>query len=383
MHEHSNHEVPKKVALTSICIDIIIFGVKLWIGIAVGSIALLSDAFHTLSDSLSSGAVYLGLKISEKPADEGHPFGHGRADHLALLVVGILLVVVAVKFMSDGAMALMVGPETISMEKLFFVIIIVTAVVKEVMGEISYYVGRKESVESLKADAWHHRSDALTTVLVLAAIYGSQIGFPELDPLMGMVIAVILGYIGTSYLRKGADKLLGRAPSEELLKDIKQKSKAVEGVKDVHGIKVHDYGDHMAISLHMDPEPGTLKQAHRVTHLLTDILEREFSASVDVHLDPWEIPEKEIENMVRDVVNKRRDVKNPHRISISEGEEVILLSFHVELPRRKDVSQAHGISVDLETEIEYLLKQNLKVPISVQVHIEPCDMSCDLCDISE
>ncbi len=383
MHEHTHHEVPKRVALTSICIDIVIFGIKLWIGIVVGSLALLSDAFHTLSDSLSSGAVYAGLKISEKPADEGHPFGHGRADQLALLVVGILLVVVAVKFMSDGALALIVGPETISMEKLFFVIIILTAVVKAVMGEISYHVGRKESVESLKADAWHHRSDALTTILVLAAIYGSQIGFPELDPLMGMVIAVILGYIGTSYLRKAANKLLGTAPPEELLKDIKERSTVVEGVRDVHGIKVHDYGDHMAISLHMVPEPGTLKQAHRVTHLLTDILEREFSASVDVHLDPWVIPEKEIEGIVTDVVNKRRDVKNPHRISISEGDEVILLSFHVELPRKKDVSQAHGISANLEIEIEGILKRKLKVPISVQVHIEPCAMSCDLCEISE
>ncbi len=383
MHEHTHHEVPKRVALTSISIDIVIFGIKLWIGLAVGSLALLSDAFHTLSDSLSSGVVYVGLKISEKPADESHPFGHGRADQLALLVVGILLVMVAVKFMSDGALALIVGPETISMKKAFFAIIIITAVVKEVMGEISYYVGRRENVESLKADAWHHRSDALTTFLVLAAIYGSQIGFPQLDPVMGMVIAVILGYIGTSYLRKAANKLLGTAPSKELLKDIKRKSTAVEGVRDVHGIKVHDYGDSMAISLHMDPEPGTLKEAHRVTHLLTDILEQKYSASVDVHLDPWEMPEKELTAIVTETVNKRRDVKNAHRISISEGDEGILLSFHVVLPRQKDVSQAHDIASSLETEIETVLKRKLGIPISVPVHIEPCDTDCDLCEISE
>ncbi len=380
MHDQS-HNLPKKVALTSITIDIILFAIKLWIGLLVGSLALISDSFHTLSDSLSSGAVYIGLKISEKPPDDRHPYGHGRADQVALLVVGILLIVVAVTFLTEGAMALLTEVSPISMDKIFFVIIIITAVVKEVMGEISYYVGKKNAKDSLKADAWHHRSDALTTVLVLAAIYGSQVGFPHLDPIMGIIIAIILGYIGMAYSRKAVNKLLGMAPSETLLNEIKRSSEYMAGVKSVHKIRVHEYGDRMAISLHMEPEPGSLKEGHRIVHRLTDKLEEKYPASVDVHLDPWEIPVKEIKETVKSILNKRKDAKEPHHITISEGQENILISFHLVLPRQKDVAKAHETVSKIEREVERELKKILGFSASVQIHVEPCEEECELCEL--
>ncbi len=382
MHDHS-HEMPKKVALTSITVDIILFAIKLWIGLLVGSLALLSDAFHTLSDSLSSGAVYAGLKISEKPPDEGHPYGHGRADQVALLVVGILLVIVAVTFMTEGAMALITEVSPISMDRLFYIIIILTAVVKEIMGEISYYVGKKNAKDSLKADAWHHRSDALTTVLVLVAIYGSQIGFPYLDPMMGIIIAIILGYIGISYSKKAVNKLLGTAPSEVLIKDIRRRSIAVKGVKNVHGIRVHDYGERMAISMHMEPEPGSLKEGHRIAHQLTENLEEEYPASVDIHLDPWMIPVEEIESAVKSILDTKKDTKEPHRIEISEAQEMVFVSFHLVLPRKKDIGKAHETVSRIEREVENELISKMGFPVSVQIHIEPCEEDCELCRLEE
>ncbi len=382
MHEHS-HEMPKKVALTSISIDVVLFAIKLWIGLLVGSLALMSDAFHTLSDSLSSGAVYAGLRLSEKPPDKGHPFGHGRADQVALLVVGILLVVVAVKFLTDGALALLTEASPIDMDRLFFIIIILTAVIKEVMGEISYYVGKKSAKDSLKADAWHHRSDALTTVLVLAAIYGTRMGYPQLDPAMGIVIAVILGYIGISYSRSATNKLLGAAPSKALTDDIRRRSVEMEGVKEVHGIRVHDYGDRMAISIHMEPEPGSIKQGHRTVHELIDKLKKEYPASVDVHLDPWDIPEEEIERIVKRIIRSRDDSTDPHRISVSEGIDNILVSFHLVLPRQRDVATVHETTSIIERDVSSELEKKLGFPVSVQIHIEPCDEECELCEVED
>ncbi len=380
MHDHS-HDLPKNVALTSIIIDILLFTIKLWIGLLVGSLALLSDAFHTLSDSLSSGAVYAGLKISEKPPDEKHPYGHGRAEQVALLVVGILLVVVAVTFMTDGIMALLTEISPVRMESLFFMIIIFTAVVKEMMGEISYYVGKKSAKDSLKADAWHHRSDALTTVLVLAAIYGSQKGFPFLDPMMGIVIAVILGYIGFTYSKKAVNNLLGAAPSEVLINDIRRRALDLKGVKDVHGIRVHDYGERMAISMHMEPEPGSLKGGHRLAHKLTEKLERDYPAAVEIHLDPWDIPIQEIEAMVRTILQNRKEAKEPHNITISEGENHIMVSFHLVLPRQSNFEKAHSLVSRIEKEVETKLKTQMGFPVSVQIHVEPCNENCELCGL--
>ena len=185
----------KIIALVSIILNIAIFGTKGFIGLGVGSLALMSDSLHSFSDSASSLAVYLGLKISEKPADETHPFGHGRAEHVALLAVGLMLLIAALKFMTDGAMALMKGTEPIEMNFVFYVIVGITAVIKEVMAEASYIIGERLDSDSLKADAWHHRSDAITTVLVLGSIYATHLGYPMLDPIAGIGISVLLGYI--------------------------------------------------------------------------------------------------------------------------------------------------------------------------------------------
>lgn len=358
---------PKTVAFASICLNMIIFSVKFYIGTLVGSLALISDSFHTLSDSLSSMAVFLGVKISEKPPDKKHPYGHGRADLIALMVVGILLIFAALNFLVDGITSLLAGPQEIYVERLFFTVIVFTAILKLVMGELSYKVGSRYGVESLKADAWHHRSDALTTFLVLFTLYGAQIGFPVLDTVAGIMISLVVGYIGLSYLKKTTDRLLGRAPSDELVDDIKKRSEDMAGIHSVHGITVHDYGDRMAISLHMVPEPGTSNEAHRTAHELTDFLKYTYKASVNVHLDPWGVPEDRIKALISEMIESNADPLEVHKIDLMEGDSAFFLLISLTFPVHMNLEEATGISERIEKESRDLIfhKTGIKFDVSV------------------
>ncbi len=373
----------KIVAFSSILLNVVIFVVKIYIGLLVGSLALLSDSMHSLSDSASSIAVLLGLYIAEKPADEEHPFGHGRADQVAVLAVGIILVLAAITFLSDGIQSILVGPEPIFMGRSFYFYIFLTAVAKEIIGEISYYVGKKTRSDALKADAWHHRGDALTTILVIGAIYGSGRGYLFLDPLAGIGIALLLGYIGGSYIKKATNKLLGEKPSKELLDDIKSVSIEQSGVTDVHNIHVHEYGDKKAISLHMHSVPGTTMKGHEIAHTLENKLEREFNADVEVHFDPWEPPVKGIKDDVIQIVKDRKDVKDIHKIEISETEDGLLISFHLIVPKHSKVGEAHDKITDVERSIKNILKDKIPAEVKIQVHVEPCEEDCEYCDIGK
>ncbi len=363
----------KLVALGSIILNIGIFGVKLYLGLLIGSLALLSDAFHSVSDSASSVAVYIGLAISEKPADEEHPHGHGRADQVAVLVVGIILIITALTFLSDGFQSLAIGPDPLAMSDRFYLYIFLTALAKEVIAEVSHWVGKKTGRDSLKADAWHHRGDAITTMMVIGAIYGSEVGFLFLDPLAGIGIAVLLGYIGISYIKKSTNRLLGTKPSSKIIEEIEKMASETEGVREVHKINVHDYGKDKAISLHMKSDEGTVRSAHEVSHRFEEKLEKRFGSTAEVHLDPANIPRKKIESLIQENVEKYENILEAHRIKITESQDKFLISLHLVLPEDISIKEAHNLATSFERDIEKKSKEEIKSDIEIQAHVEPED----------
>lgn len=369
-----NNEKGKFVAIGSILLNVVIFSVKIYLGLIIGSIALLSDSVHSISDSASSIAVYLGLKISEKPADEQHPHGHGRADIIAVLVVGIILIFTALAFLTEGVEAFLGRTHPLEdIPRHFYLYIILTAVAKEVMGEVSYFVGKKTGSDSLKADAWHHRGDAITTILVVGAIYGSELGIWFLDPLAGIGIAILLGYIGVSYVKKSTDRLLGTKPSKDLIDNIKKVSTDVDGVKDVHNIQVHDYGSDKSISLHMKSNKGTIRSAHMVSHKLEKKLKEKFGSTAEIHLDPVSIPREKISELVEDISNEYDNILEIHKLEIAENTEKILISFHLIVPEELTIKESHEMATEFEKELLNKATSKFDANVEVRAHIEPED----------
>ncbi len=153
----------------SIIGNILLFGLKYWAGIVTGSLALIADAWHTLSDSISSVIVLIGGRISRKPADDDHPFGHGRAEHISAIIIGVILAVIAFEFVVSAVGKFGKHEKTV-FGTFAWVATIISIVVKEAMAQYAFWAAKKTNSTILKADGWHHRTDALSSVIILIGI---------------------------------------------------------------------------------------------------------------------------------------------------------------------------------------------------------------------
>ena len=161
-----NKKIGYIAAWTSVVLNAILFGIKYWAGSQAHSNAMIADAWHTLSDTLTSFIVIFGFWISAKPPDKNHPYGHGRAELIAAIVIATLLAVVAFKFIYQSIERLY-NPITTNYSFIVLLIFSLSIILKEAMAQFSYKVGKKLNSESLKADGWHHRSDAIITLTIV------------------------------------------------------------------------------------------------------------------------------------------------------------------------------------------------------------------------
>ncbi|MGM0377840.1 MAG: cation diffusion facilitator family transporter, partial [Bacteroidota bacterium] len=192
---------------TSIFLNVLLFGIKYWAGIVSNSVALLADAWHTLFDSVSSLAVLLGLKVSKIPADRKHPFGHGRAELIASLIVGILLAMVGFNFLGESIMKFQ-EREVFNYGPVAIWVTVASVIVKEVMARYSIIIGKEIRSNSLKADGWHHRSDSISSIVILIGIFlGDK--FWWIDSVLGIFVSGMIFYTTYSIMKETVSILLG------------------------------------------------------------------------------------------------------------------------------------------------------------------------------
>ena len=270
----------------SIIFNTLLFAVKYWAGVVSGSLALLADAWHTLSDTISSIVVIVGAKISAKPADEEHPFGHGRADLISSVIIGVLLAVIAFNFIVESIKKLS-GHEGAYYGTIAIVVTIVSIVVKELMARFSYWTAKKTGNPSLKADGWHHRSDAVSSVVILIGIFVGKHWW-WVDAAMSIVVSILIFYAAYEVIRKGANPLLGEIPEEETLEKLDAIATEVAGQNTyLHHVHVHRYGDHIEITLHIRlPKDFSLEKAHLIATGLERKIDEEMNMEATIHMEP-------------------------------------------------------------------------------------------------
>ena len=259
---------------------------KFAVGAATGSASMLANAVHTASDIVTSVVVIVGFKVSSKGPDEKHPYGHGRVEYLVGLFVAVALIGVGLGFIWDAYRRLAGGT---SMQPSLAAIFVAlgSILIKELMYRFAGALGRLIGSEALIADAWHHRSDAFTSLLVLVAVSGAYFRLHWIDPAGALVVAGFIIYTGVGIARQAYDKLIGAAPSTDLLGKLEEEALSVEGVLDVHDLEVHDYGSYKAVTLHVRVGRDTsLHRAHEITHQVQERLEKKFHSRVTVHPDP-------------------------------------------------------------------------------------------------
>ncbi len=276
----------ERTAIVSLILNTVLFGIKLWAGIVSNSVALVADAWHTLSDSISSVAVYIGLRVSARPADKKHPYGHGRAEIISAVVVGVLLAVIGFNFLLESIMRLRSHVE-VHYGTVAIVVTIISIVVKEAMAQYSVFVGKRTHSKALIADGWHHRSDAISSAVILAGIFlGRKIWW--IDGVLGLAVSLMLFYTTYIILRDAVSVLLGESLDRSMKKEIKKLSKEItDHDMHPHHFHAHQYGSHTELTFHIFlPAEMTLKEAHDIASKYEEAVYEKYGMETTIHIEP-------------------------------------------------------------------------------------------------
>ena len=359
-------------AWVSIVGNTLMAAVKFVLGWWINSVALIADAGHTLSDTLTSVVVLVGFRTARRPVDREHPHGHGRMESIATLIIATLLAVVGIEFLIQSVKRL-ITPAPMTVSYLAVVIMLLSALAKEWMARFSIDLGKRIRSSALKADAWHHRSDAVASFLVALAIIGVACGYTRLDGVFGVAVSLLILYTGIDLIRSSASYLIGESPDEQTLAEVRHAAQSVPGVVSLHDIELHDYGEHKDVSLHIEVHAATsVIQAHEIAHAVEDAVNRRLHVSTVVHVDPLhEVPPlasaREVGAIVEAVLAEEPEVGGYHGLTVAGtavGTGVV--HFHVTVDGRMALARSHEISHRLNRRVSARLPG-----CQVTIHMEP------------
>jgi len=304
---------------TSIVINILLFAVKMTIGLSIKSVALIADAIHTLADSATSVVVIIGFKIAKKPSDREHPFGHGRMESIATLIVSVLLFIAGFELMEKSIHSI-ARPQESTASLSVILIIAGTIIIKELMARFSYQLGDIIDSQALKADALHHRTDVFATGLVVVALIASRLGFHRVDGIMGAFVSLIIFYSAYVIAKEAINPLLGEAPSAETLKEIERLANGYEGVLGVHDIIYHKYGQTVIVSLHLEvSDKESAFDLHELSEAVEEEIGQKIGGTIIAHIDPINVDHPKyhaIEREIKEIISKDRRVSSFHDLRI-------------------------------------------------------------------
>jgi len=278
--------------ILSVFVNAVLFVIKLWAGILTNSIALVADAWHTLSDSLTSIFVVFSARLSSRKPDKQHPFGHGRWEQISSIFIAFILGIIAYDFFINSIDRLQ---NRESYDDVIFgtVAIAVTAVsiiVKELLAQYAFYLGRKTNNVIIKADGWHHRSDSLSSAVVLIGIiitrFTTQLWW--MDGVLGVFCALAIFYAAFQIMKESITKLLGEEPEQELIDKITMEVKKVYD-KDlqIHHFHLHNYVTQMELTLHIKLDNNmTIENGHKIATDIENMIKDKFDIVATTHIEP-------------------------------------------------------------------------------------------------
>jgi cation diffusion facilitator family transporter len=343
----------------SVLVNTILFILKMTIGILVGAVSVIADAVHTLSDVISSAVVIWGFKQTEKPADVEHPYGHGRAEYIATLIVAVLLCVAGIEFI-EASIERIRNPQLVSSAWWMIIVLSATVILKEFTAQYAEFLSSKIASGTLHADAWHHRTDALSSLLVVGALIAGKYGYSAVDGWAGLGVALFLIYTGIEIAKDAVDDLIGKPPTSEDIESIRQIVMSVDGVLGAHDITIHSYGHDKFASVHVeiDAERSTAA-AHDISEEVEDKLEQALGVEPTVHMDPVQ-PGNPLVQDIQSFLNQNwkedERITDIHDIRVVETENhhVILLGINVKvgLSQKKIIACCRSLENDLKDKFQ-------------------------------
>lgn len=297
MHQHHHHQAEKgadrskhavKVTLIGSAIDLLLGVAKLMVGALINSQALIVDGIHSLSDLFTDGMVLVIAKISHQAPDEDHPYGHERFETLGTVILGGFLVAIAGALVYDSIMRLFSNGEPLENGMIGIAIAAISIISKEWIYRFTLKVGNAINSPLLIANAWHSRSDALSSVVVLVGLLGVIAGFPILDLIAALLVAFLIGKIGWDLSWSSIKQLVDTALPQETVDEIRNEILQVDGVIDAHDLRTRQLGPHVAVDVHVQVDANiSVSEGHEIGEWVESRIKEKFPEVTDVvfHID--------------------------------------------------------------------------------------------------
>jgi len=354
--------------MVGIFLNLLLFLGKFLAGTLSRSIAITADAFNNLSDAGSSCVTLAGFKMAGAKPDVGHPFGHGRIEYIAGLIVSGAIIIMAFELVQNS-ISRIIHPKPVEFQVLTAVILFFSILVKLYMAYYNYRIGRKLDSAAMRATATDSLSDTCaTTVVLLSAIVG-EIWDIQIDGYCGVLVGIFIFCAGVSAARETLNPLLGQAPDEALVSQIEETVLSHPEICGIHDLLVHDYGPgRLMISLHAEvPAEGNILELHDVVDNAEGELRRNLNCDAVIHMDPVvteDVHILELKHTVEKLIHDMDDVITMHDFRVVTGPTHTNLIFDVVVPYEYKISD-EDLTEQIQKRARALLGENHYVVIQV------------------
>ena len=303
---HSEETV--KAGIFGIAGNVILFLIKIILFFFSGSIAILADSFHTLTDSISSLLMLAGIYKSRTPPDREHPYGHGKTEYFVMVFMAIILVFAGFMFSKEAALRIM-NPIELKIDVWILTGLLFTILIKEAMSLYAFRVVRRTGSKIVQVDAWHHRFDTITSVFVLFSLIVQRFGIVRMDGIAGFVVGILIAALGFKFLKDAYDRIIGVPPSIDMVNGIKEIAMGVEGVRAVHDFIISNVESFPIITFHIEVDRNlSVEKAHSVADEVEKMVQKEYGGVCVVHVDPA-CEDQSVREMLKCLKERIKDVE--------------------------------------------------------------------------
>lgn len=322
--------------MVGIAVNLVLFAVKITAGILSGAISIVADAFNNLSDAGSSIATLLGFKLAGRPADEAHPFGHGRIEYLAGLFIAVAIILVGAELLRTSV-GKIIEPAAVQVSGLAVGILLASVGLKFWLGSFYRNIGGRINSTAVEAAAVDSFNDCIATAVVLLSLAVNYFFGVNIDGFAGVAIACFIFYSGIRAVWDTLQPLLGQAPDPQFVRDIAAMAEATDGILGVHDLIVHDYGPgRLFVSLHAEiPAAMDMMRAHEIIDAMEYRLQQSFHCEVTVHMDPIAVADPqtvEIGGQIAQIVRQVDSSLTMHDFRMTHGGRGLKFIFDVAVP---------------------------------------------------
>jgi cation diffusion facilitator family transporter len=327
----ARYRVVRKVTVVGGVVDLLLGVIKILVGMAASSQALIADGVHSLSDLATDFLVLFAAKHSHREADEEHPYGHGRIETVATVILGVALALVAIGICYD-ALHRMRDPELLGHPGMLALLVaLVSVAAKEIIYQYTVRAARRLRSNMLHANAWHSRSDAISSIIVVIGVAGTMFGFTYLDAIAAAAVGLMIAKIGWDLLWKSLQELIDTSLEVDQVEAIRKAILGVSGVRALHMLRTRRSGSDALVDVHILVDPGlSVSEGHMIGERVRTRLigEMDDVSDVTVHIDPEddEVASPCSELPLRDEVMRRLE-KRWAQLDLDPGIEKVILHY--------------------------------------------------------